>query len=302
MIFRMTILSFLDHLGTPTPAGAAPRRSLLRQLGQTGLQLAAASLPVALGALPAQAHTQETELDTILLLLKLEEVQLAFYTQAVGAAALADFRPDLVLLQTHQQGHVTFLRQTLTSAGVTSPASPSFDFSGQLGNPANPVLFPDVFTNVTNFLQLAQQLEDAGTSIYLSQISFITSRLLRTALLRMQSVEARHAAHIRTLRRGRLSSGRVKSWPSRADTMPSALLQVPTVVATSPATTTSIYTFENNETQLAALVSTSIPPVSIVPFATLLTDTKLVQANSLAEAFDEPLPTSQATALLALFG
>ena len=261
------------------------------------MRLVAAGLPVALATSPAQARPSATALDAILVLIKLEELQLAFYTQAASAAALAAYQPDITTIQAHQQGHLTFLRQFLTNAGVAIPATPTFDFSGQRGNTANPVLFADVFTNPANFLQLAQQLEDAAAGIYLSQAVIFTERPTLMALYRMQAVEARHAARIRSLRQALLStSGRVKSWPSRADKAPSALIQVPAVPATMPASTTSIYSFENNETQL-------VGGSRIVPYATLLADaSRLVQSNSLAEAFDEPLPTAQATALLNIFG
>lgn len=293
----MNILSFLDQLSSPALPEAAPRRNALQQLSRAGAQLVAASLPVVLSASPVQARPTATALDAVLLLLKLEELQLAFYTQAAGAASLSAYQADILTIQEHQQDHRTFLRQFLTNAGVTVPATPSFDFSGQRGNVTNPVLFPDVFTNPANFLQLAQQLEDAAASIYLGQTSAFTDKLTLAALYRMQSVEARHAARIRSLRRAALgSTGRVKSWPSRADTAPSAPVLVPAVPVTTPASTSSIYSFENNETQL-------VDASRIVPFATLLADaSKLVQSNSLAEAFDEPLPTVQATALLNIFG
>jgi hypothetical protein len=291
----MNILSFLDQLSSPLNSATTPRRSILQQLGVSSVRLVAAGLPAALAARAAQARPSATALDAALLLLKLEELQVAFYTQAAGAAALAAYQADITTIQAHQQGHLTFLRQFLTNAGVAVPAAPSFDFSGQRGNAANPVLFPDVFTNPANFLQLAQQLEDAAAGIYLSQAAVFAERPTLMALYRMQSVEARHAARIRSLRQAMLGSmGRVKSWPSRADTAPSNLIQVP--AATTPASTISIYSFENNETQL-------VGGSRIVPYATILADTsKLVQSNSLAEAFDEPLPAAQAVTLLNIFG
>lgn len=295
----MNILSILDQLSSPPSITASPRRNVLHQLGAAGLRMVAAGLPVALAASPVQARPSATALDAVLLLLKLEELQVAFYTQAAGASILAAYQADITTIQTHQQGHLTFLRQFLTNAGVAIPATPTFDFSGQRGNAANPVLFPGVFTNPANFLQLAQQLEDAAAGIYLSQAAVFTERPTIMALYRMQSVEARHAARIRSLRQSLLgTTGSVKSWPSRADTTPSALIQVPTVPATSPASTMSIYSFENNETQLIGGSS-----IGIVPYATLLADaSKLVQSNSLAEAFDEPLPATQAATLLNIFG
>ncbi|GAA4368402.1 hypothetical protein GCM10023185_41140 [Hymenobacter saemangeumensis] len=296
----MNLLSLLNRLSVadqPAAPAPAPRRQALRQLGQA----VAAGLPLAMGAgSPAQAKIKDTALDAVQLLLRLEDLLADFYTQALAAPALmaAPFRADLTLLQTHQQNHAAFLRQTLRDAGVTpppAPTSPRYDFSGRRGNPSNPILFPTVFTGQNGFLEMAQQLEDASAAIYQGQAAFIIgNRLLLDAVLRMQAVEARHAAHLRTLRRT-LSGARVKSWPSRADAAPNPAIQVPSQPATTPPSTTSIYAFEANETQIMS-------GARLVPYATLLTGSNLVQTNALAEAFDEPLPTAQATALLNIFG
>jgi hypothetical protein len=295
----MNILSFLDQLSAANaPADAAPRRHVLRHLGQAGARALAAGLPLALAASGmAQARTNDTTLDAVTVLLKLEDLQVALYTQALAAPAFAAetaLLADLRLMQRHQQDHATFLRRTLRDANAAVPTAPSFDFSGQHNNATNPVLFPNVFTDVNSFLQLAQQLEDASVSIYKGQAAFITdNRLLLDAILRMHSAEARHAAHLRTLRRTRTPSVRVKSWPSRSDAAPSPAVQVP---ATSPASgLTSLYTIEANETHI-------LSGSRLVPFATLLTNTNVVQSNALAEAFDEPLSSAQATALLNIFG
>ncbi|MFC7667129.1 hypothetical protein ACFQT0_06640 [Hymenobacter humi] len=57
----------------------------------------------------------------------------------------------------------------------------------------------------------------------------------------------------------------------------------------------SLYTIEANEVQVTTGTTT-------IPFATLLTGPTAVQTGAVAEAFDEPLPTAQATALLNIFG
>ena len=296
----MNLLSLLDQLGTAdAPSGAAPRRHLLRQLGQAGARVAAAALPLALAA-PAQAAPANTLLDATLLLLKLEDLLEALYTQALVAAVLtnpaqAAVRPDFERLRQQQRGHAQFLRTSLSTGGITPAPAPAFDFSGRKNNAANPVLFPNVMTDYAAFLQLAQQLEDASASIYLGQIGFFTAdRQLLNAVLRMQTVEARHASHLRTLRRTAASPLVVKSWPSTADAAPSPAVLVPAPAAGSTAPV-SIYTFEANETQV-------VSGTNVVPFPTILTGTNAVQFRSFAEAFDEPLPTLQATALLNIFG
>ena len=299
----MNLLSFLDQLGAAdAPVGAAPRRHLLRQFGQAGARAAAAALPLALAAPAAQAAPTDTSLDAILVVLRLEDTLEAFYTKALAAAVLtnpaqAGVRPDFVRILRHQHEHADFLRATITAAGLPRPVAPpltSYDFSGRRNNPANPELFPNVLTDYNAFLQLAQQLEDASASVYLGQLKFFSSdRPLLDALVRMQLVEARHASHIRTLRRTSAAAVAVKSWPSTADPAPNPAIMVPGTGSGSTAPV-SLYSLEANETQ-AVLDATTIP------FPTVLTNTTAVQFRALAEAFDEPLLTVQATALLNIF-
>jgi hypothetical protein len=286
----MKLLPFLDRLSA-TPAAPAARRHVLQRLGQA----AAAALPLGAALVtPAMAGPTNTSLDALTLLVKLEDLQSAFYTQAVAAPALIGLRPDLQRILRHQQDHARFLRQAFQlSTGGAAPAAPAFDFSRQRNAPANPVLFPDTFTTFSGFFNLAQQIEDAAVAIYKSQVTLLTSdRALFDAVLRMHHVEARHAAHLRLLRHRALASGRVKGWPSAADAAPSPAVQVPGATA---GTTTSIYAFEANETQV-------LSGPRLAPFPTLLTGANSVQFNALAEAFDESLPTTQAAAFLNAFG
>jgi hypothetical protein len=290
----MNLLSLLDRLSAAdaSPA-AAPRRHLLRELGHTGLRAAALALPLT-AALPAQAATANL-LDAIRLLLKLEDMLVALYTQGLagvlGTAARAAVRPDFERLLRQQQNHADFFRSALRTTGLTPPTAPAFDFSGRKNNSANPTLFPDVMSDYSAFLQLAQQLEDASASIYLGQVpSVSTDKPLLDAVLRMQTVEARHASHLRTLRRAAPSPVNVKSWPSAADAAPNPAVQVPGTTAA-----VSIYAIEANQTQVVSGTNT-------IPYQTLLTGGTAVRATAVAEAFDEPLSTVQATALLNIFG
>jgi len=298
----MKFLSFLDALGAADAQPAAtPRRGLLRQLGQASARAAAAALPLSL-ATPAAAAPTDTFLDAIQVVLQLEDLLVAFYTQALAAPVLnggagSGVRADFVRILRHQQDHAQFLRNSITLAGITPPAAPaasSYDFSGRRNNASNPELFPNVLTDYSAFLQLAQQLEDASASVYLGQATYFTGdRQLFDAIVRMQLVEARHASHVRTLRRNAPMPVAVKSWVSGADTAPTAPILVPSPAsATAPAL--SIYTFEANESQ-------AVTAADPIPFPTILTNTTAVQFRALAESFDEPLPTRQAVALFNIF-
>ena len=284
----MKLISLLDRLAAaPAATEATSRRGLLSQMGSA----AVAALPLALGAaLPAAAAPHDTSYDALTQLLLLERLQLEFYTRALNAPALIPTAQvaDFQRLKLHQSQHVTFLLQALQNAGATVPAAPAFDFSGQHGVATNPVLFPNVLSNYDDFLALAQQLEDLGVRMYKSLIPFITydSQLFRSAL-RLHTVEARHSAHVRGLRRGR--GAVVKNWPSNTD----AAIVRP---AGAQALTTAATGGEENILQYVT-AGTPIPFTSFL----LIRDNTAIHDLSLPEAFDEPLATAVSQAALNLF-
>ena len=287
----MNVFSLFDYLASVDTAhpGPAPRRALLRQLGQA----AAAALPLSLlSPTPAAAGTL-TSLDQLALLLRLEYTQRAFYTQALATPALAlgsSLRQDVARLQSQQQQHIDFLNQALRNSGVTPPTpAASYNFSGSR---TGSVLFPNSLTTEAGFLELAQQLEDAGVRIYLGQLALLTAdRPLLGGILRLTAVESRHAAHLRTLRRTR--GTQAKNWPSAADAAPTYPVQF-TTQATTPASTGTVYSGEANERQF-------ISGYRQVPFTGLLIGAYVVQSTAIAEAFDEPLSTQDAMSLLNIF-
>ena len=300
----MNLLSLLDTIGGTSTEPLAPqvattiltnRRGILRSAGQTGLQMLAAAIPV-VTALSALAGTNtETVFDSLKLLLTLADLQEALYTKALTTAGLvpAAVRSDIDLIRQQQQQQVVFLRSLFVSAGVAVPPVPTFDFTGSR-NATEPAQFADVFTSFDKFLQLAQPLADAAARFYLGQLTaFYPNRQLLEVLVHRQAVEARHASHLRTLRRG--SSALPKSWPSPAD---------PAV----PAALATIQAGESNFDQLVPGVAPSgssgttggFAGLRYINFNALFLDTP-VQTTALTEAFDEPLPTQQAVALLALF-
>jgi hypothetical protein len=272
----MKIIPFLDALAAPTPTAPTARRAVLAQLARAGASAVATALPLA-----AVARPTETSFDVVTLLFLLERTQLALYTQGLAANIFpGPLLPDFQRLQTHQLQHVATWNQALIDTGAVVPPLPTFDFSVRRNVASNPVLFPNVLTNFDNFLQMAQRLEDAGVRIYESLMTnLVSSRLLFTTALGIQAVEARHAAHIRTLRRAR--GAQVKSWPSSAD----APLPIPTnASAADMATLRAVVAGEDNGRQL-------LPGPAVVPFSDflLLRDNTAVRDSALTEAFDEPL-------------
>jgi len=79
-------------------------------------------------------------------------------------------------------------------------AKPVFDFSGGNGTMLGP--FATVFTNCNVFLAVAQTFEDTGVRAYKGRAGeLVGGGDLLTAALQIHSVEARHAAHIRLMRK-----------------------------------------------------------------------------------------------------
>ena len=100
----------------------------------------------------------------------------------------------------HEAAHVYGLRSIIQSLGKTPVDSPKFDYSGGKGSGIGP--FQNVFDDYGMFLALAQTFEDTGVRAYKGAAPLIMSNnTVLTAALRIHSVEARHAAHIRTMRR-----------------------------------------------------------------------------------------------------
>jgi hypothetical protein len=288
----MKLSSLVKQLAaTSATPGATPRRALLQQLGRAGMQAAAAALPLNLAtSLSAAADTTSTFSDALLQLVHIERLQYALYTRALAAPGLipASAQADFQRLQRQQQQHLNFLLPVLSNSSVPVPPVPNFDFSGQRNVASNPVLFPNVLTSYSAFLELAQQLEDVGVRAYKTQLPLLgTDRPLLTATLRMHSVEARHSAHVRGLRRA--AGATVKNWPSDTD----AAISRPAAAA---ALTTAANSGEASAVQL-------VTGPAQIPFASLLItrDNTAIRETSLSEAFDEPTTRAIVQAALDLF-
>src|SRR5205807_3083787 len=87
-------------------------------------------------------------------------------------------------IQSHENTHVVLLQQIL---GTNAQAAPTFQ------NLDAPTL--------QQFLDMAQMLEDVGTSAYLGQVPLIEDKGTLAALSGIMDVEARHAAGLRTWRK-----------------------------------------------------------------------------------------------------
>lgn len=217
------ILSRIAEVDPEVYERTSPRRRVIKNW-MRGATLA--TLPLALGALFNKAYgktavTKEIT-DILNFALTLEYLEYTFYKEAlnvsVGPAAADPLIPSglaqsaITTIAEHERLHIEFLTKTIIYANlpnVKPVEKPEFDFTA--GG-----LFPSVLDDYDVFLAVAQTLEDTGVRAYKGGApALMPDNDILTAALRIHSTEARHAAHIRTMRRDTPSGivvGVVKPW------------------------------------------------------------------------------------------
>lgn len=188
----------------------------------TTAALALGSMPIALGALATTAYAQAAPavvLDVLQYAFLLENLESEFYKAVLGTSSVAAFNTAfatvretvtgnaaaLGTLQTisdHEIKHVDFLRTTITTLGGTAPAynpATTFDFTGGRGSGTGP--FAGATTDLGFLLAATQGFEDTGVRAYKGQAGKLLRSDYLTPALRIHSIEARHAARIRRIRR-----------------------------------------------------------------------------------------------------
>jgi Ferritin-like domain len=116
--------------------------------------------------------------------LTLEYLEAAFYNEGVAKAGLSG--SNMVFAKTvakHENAHVAFLKKALGAGAVKKPA----------------FKFGKATTDEDTFLATAMALEDTGVAAYAGQGPLIKTKSITAAALSIHSVEARHAAWIRTI-------------------------------------------------------------------------------------------------------
>ncbi len=152
-----------------------------------------------------------TDIDVLTYALRLERLEAAFYAQGLAKLAATDFAKaqfasglssaqsgslyaNFQAIRDHEQTHVMEITNVLNQAGATLPPPDSYTFSPNgVDN--------TTFANADNFIQVADVLENTGTSAYDGAIRFVNSPDLREAAATIATVEARHAAYLNELRR-----------------------------------------------------------------------------------------------------
>lgn len=270
----LNILEEIEKTDAEVYERISPRRKAMGEFFGFGKKVALASLPFAMGSMfkKAYAQTSTTDIEGVLqFALTLEYLEAEFYTRGVAASGLVPAGAALGAMTTirdHENQHVAFLKTALISLGKTPVSKPTFDFSAGNGSGTGP--FANVFSNYDTFLAVAQTFEDTGVRAYKGQApALIGSGGVLTAALNIHSVEARHAAHIRQMRKAR--GANVKPWITGQDSGIGVIVQ-------------ASYAGEEAETQ-AGVKITGINGMSI-------------SANAATEAFDEPLTKAQILAIV----
>ncbi|WP_259069641.1 ferritin-like domain-containing protein [Mucilaginibacter sp. X4EP1] len=176
----------------------SPRRDAIKNITSFGSKVAIAALPFAVATIFKKAYgassTPTAVNDVLNFALTLEYLESYFYNQGAASSGLipaADATLYFNQVQADENEHVAFLKSVLGSAAI---ASPSFDLTAK-------GTFPNVLTNYTTFLAVANAFEDTGVRAYKGQaVNLIGNQVVLTAALSIHAVEARHASAIRSLR------------------------------------------------------------------------------------------------------
>lgn len=265
-----SILSEIEKLDPEVYERTSQRRDVIKNWSR---KIALSALPFAIGSLFQKAYGKGTAtiLEVLNYALTLEYLEAEFYRIGNTTPGLIPVGPAngaLSSIGSHEMQHVAFLKAAITSAGGTPVPMPTFDFTAGNGSGAGP--FTGVFSNYGLFLAVAQTFEDTGVRAYKGAApDLMSNNDVLTAALNIHSVEARHASHIRQMRRanGALVTGNVKPWI----TGNASNIASPAVAAS--------YAGEDNVTQAG---------VNIVNLGG-----QNISTDAASESFDEPLTMTQ---------
>ena len=252
------------------------RRGAMKSLSKVGGKLALAAVPLALGSLLSKAYGQPAGgkiIDVLNFALTLEYLEATFYNTGLASGGLIPSGEDRMAFETialHENEHVHFLETTITQLGGKPVSKPSFDFTAGNGSGSGPLA--GVFSNYSLFLAVSQTFEDAGVRAYKGQAAnLISSNEVLRAALRIHSVEARHAAHVREMRSRRMNDPLVVGTPQPWITLNQSNIASNLVQPS--------YNGEENTVQAGVQIT------GINGFA--------IDAEDASEAFDEPLTMEQ---------
>ncbi|MDB5201054.1 MAG: dessication-associated protein [Ferruginibacter sp.] len=289
----LNIISEIEKRDPEVFEKISPRRKAMKEFANFGGKVALASIPFALGSMFKKAYGGPTDAitDVLQFALTLEYLEAEYYTTALAAPGLTATltgaaRGAIQTISAHETAHVAALKATLQALGTTPVAKPTFDFSAGSG-PGGPGLgngplsgANSPFVNYAVFLAVAQTFEDTGVRAYKGQAgNLITNNDVLTAALQIHSVEARHASHIRQMRR---ATG--LAVPAGVTVKPWITLNQSGVAAPFDAYVQSSY----NGEEVTSQANVNIMTVGGNTFS----------AAAASEAFDEPLTKAEVLAIV----
>ena len=218
----MNILNVLTEIEKTDPEvyeRLDTRRDAMKSFSKWGGRIALTALPLMLGGMFKKAYGQTSSsiTDVLNFALTLEYLEAEFYTMGAssGIVPAGPATGAINTIRDHENQHVAFLKSVISSMGATPVSKPTFDFTA--GNGSNNGPFAGVFSNYGLFLAVAQTFEDTGVRAYKGQAAnLISNNTVLNAALQIHSVEARHASHIRQMRKAQGAS--VKPWITGKDT------------------------------------------------------------------------------------
>jgi len=279
------------------------RRAVFKNLGGLGQKLTAAALPLAVGAIFNKAYAQTpvgaSVNDVLNFALKLEYLESYFYQARATVTGLsAANAAGLALIATDEANHVTFLRAVLGANAIPAPTVGVFDYTAR-------GTFPTALTNANVYLALAQSFEDTGVRAYKGAAPLVmANKTVLTAALSIHAVEARHASHIREMRR----AGATSSIPSQGvpvapySNAPKSWISGIDGGGAVPGITDAIYGAGNN-TNAPANVTFATESNTVQGGVSLSTlpNTSGFPASAFSEAFDEGLDVGTVARIANLF-
>ncbi|HEX6982939.1 MAG TPA: ferritin-like domain-containing protein [Balneolaceae bacterium] len=198
----MNFLDLLDEISTEgldkeSKDQFLDRKQALSKIGSFGKNLSLAALPLGFLATmtkPAKAQSSQNVIDVLNFALTAEYLEAEYYQTGLDSGVVqSNYQSLFEQINMHEQSHVAFLQETITSLGGTPVEKPTFDYT------AGGMFTP--FEDPAQFLALSQAFEDTGVRAYKGQAgNLINSDAVLTAALRIHSVEARHASQVRRVR------------------------------------------------------------------------------------------------------
>lgn len=269
------------------------RRAVFKHMSGLGQKLTAAALPLAVGAIFNKAYAQTpmgaSITDVLNFALKLEYLESYFYNARTTVTGLSAVNAaGLALIATDEANHVTFLRAVLGANAIPTPATVGvFDYTARGA-------FPTALTNANNYLALAQSFEDLGVRAYKGAAPLVmANKTVLTAALSIHAVEARHASHIREMRRAGVgSSAPSQGIPSTSNlnSAPKSWISGTDSGGAAPGVSDAIYGFGSNTNAPANITFAAEDNITQGGISlSTLPNTSGFPASAFSEAFDEGL-------------